>query len=58
LRTANENLIETIYGVMDVQKRGKENRAQAEQEILRLESQLKEALKGAENPNNDPQKTP
>jgi uncharacterized protein YaaN involved in tellurite resistance len=50
LRTANENLIETIYGVMDVQKRGKENRVQAEREILRLEEQLKDALKGAENP--------
>jgi|GEM_PF-502002 len=46
LKITNENLIDTIYGVIEVQERGKENRKVAEQEIIKLEGELKQALKG------------
>jgi uncharacterized protein YaaN involved in tellurite resistance len=49
LQITNANLIETINGVMDIQKRGKEQRALAEVEIKKLEEQVKQTLLQAQN---------
>jgi uncharacterized protein YaaN involved in tellurite resistance len=44
LKKANENLIATIEGTLAVQASGKEKRLQAEQELARIEEQLKGKL--------------
>lgn len=46
LRITNQNLIDTINGVIEIQKKGKEDRKVAEVEIAKLENELKKALKG------------
>lgn len=49
VRKTNENLISTINEVLDIQKKGAENRAAAESELTRLEGGLKTALFEASN---------
>lgn len=44
LRITNESLISTLDEVMRIQKEGKEKRREAEQEIHRLEGELKTKL--------------
>ncbi len=44
LQITNNNLIETINGVVAIQKKGKEERALAEVEIKKLEEQVKQTL--------------
>ncbi|MCL2703270.1 MAG: toxic anion resistance protein [Defluviitaleaceae bacterium] len=44
VRKTNENLISTINEVLDIQKKGQENRAAAETELAKLEQGLKTAL--------------
>ena len=44
LRITNESLISTLDEVMRIQKEGKEKRKEAEQEIHRLEGELKAKL--------------
>lgn len=49
VRKTNENLISTINEVLDIQKKGQENRALAETELTKLEGDLKTALFEASN---------
>ncbi|MCL1925213.1 MAG: toxic anion resistance protein [Defluviitaleaceae bacterium] len=44
LKKTNENLIATINGVLEIQKKGSEERRLAENEIQRIEEELKRAL--------------
>ena len=44
LRITNESLISTLDEVMRIQREGKEKRREAEQEIQRLEGELKKKL--------------
>ena len=44
LRVTNESLISTLDEVMRIQKEGKEKRREAEQEMNRLEGELKKKL--------------
>ena len=44
LRVTNEYLISTLDEVMRIQKEGKEKRREAEQEMYRLEGELKKKL--------------
>ena len=44
LKKTNENLIQTINGVLEIQKKGSEDRRSAENEIRRIEEELKQAL--------------
>lgn len=44
VRKSNENLISTINEVLEIQKRGSESRNTAEQELIKLEGDLKSAL--------------
>ena len=44
LRITNESLISTLDEVMRIQKEGKEKRREAEQEMNRLEEELKRKL--------------
>ena len=44
LRVTNESLISTLDEVMRIQKEGKEKRREAEQEMYRLEGELKKKL--------------
>ena len=44
LRITNESLISTLDEVMRIQREGKEKRREAEQEIHRLEGELKSKL--------------
>jgi uncharacterized protein YaaN involved in tellurite resistance len=44
IRKTNENLISTINEVLDIQKQGRESRAAAETELVRIESQLRQAM--------------
>ena len=49
LRHTNEQLISTIDEVMAIQKDGREKRAEAKQELIRIEDQLKDKLLEASN---------
>ncbi|MDR1705722.1 MAG: toxic anion resistance protein [Clostridiales bacterium] len=49
VRKTNENLITTINEVLDIQKKGSENRAIAENELQKLEVDLKNTLFQASN---------
>ena len=49
VRKTNENLISTINEVLDIQKKGQENRMAAEAELTKLEGDLKTALFEASN---------
>ena len=44
LKHTNEQLISTLDEVLNIQKEGKEKRAQAEVELTQIEGQLKEKL--------------
>lgn len=44
LQKTNANLIETINGVLEIQRKGSEARASAEQELLKIENDLKSTL--------------
>jgi uncharacterized protein YaaN involved in tellurite resistance len=44
VRKTNENLISTINEVLDIQKKGSENRMLAENELQKLEGDLKNTL--------------
>lgn len=44
LQKTNTNLIETINGVIEIQRKGSEVRKQAEEELAKIEEDLKEAL--------------
>ena len=44
LQATNANLIDTINGVLDIQRQGSEARAQAEDELQKLENDLKNTL--------------
>ena len=44
IRKTNQDLIETINGVIEIQQRGRQERQVAEAELVQLESQFKEAL--------------
>jgi len=49
VRKVNDNLIDTINGVIDVQQKGTENRRAAEVELEKIEGDLKKALLDAGN---------
>ena len=49
LQVTNTNLIETITGVIDIQKKGSEERAAAAIELQKIEDELKHALLTASN---------
>jgi uncharacterized protein YaaN involved in tellurite resistance len=44
IQKTNQDLIETINGVIDIQKKGREDRQAAEVELARLETEFKQAL--------------
>jgi len=44
IRKSNENLIATINEVLQIQEQGRQDRAQAEDELVRIEGELKQAL--------------
>ena len=44
LKKTNENLLQTINGILEIQKKGSEERREAEGEIQRIEEELKQAL--------------
>ena len=44
LKITNESLISTLDEVMQIQQNGRLKRREAEQEMMRLESELKEKL--------------
>ncbi|MDR1532628.1 MAG: toxic anion resistance protein [Clostridiales bacterium] len=46
LQKTNRDLIDTINGVIDIQRQGSEKRAEAEREIMKIEDELKSALLG------------
>jgi len=50
VRKTNENLIATINEVLDIQRKGSEERAAAEQELNKIEGDLKQALLQSSNP--------
>ena len=47
LKKANQNLISTINEAVRIQKEGHEKRAAAEQELLKIESEIRRTLIGA-----------
>lgn len=44
IKKSNENLIATISEVLQIQEQGRQDRAQAETELVRIEDELKQAL--------------
>ena len=44
IKKSNENLISTINEVLQIQEQGRQDRAQAENELVRIEGELKQAL--------------
>jgi len=44
VRKVNDNLIDTINSVLDIQQKGAENRRSAEEELIKIEDDLKKAL--------------
>lgn len=44
IQKTNQDLIETIHGVMEIQEKGREERKSAEAELMRIEGELKNAL--------------
>ena len=50
IQKTNQDLIETINGVLDIQKQGTIDRKNAEVELGRIEEELKQALIAAKNP--------
>lgn len=44
IKKTNQELVETINGVLDIQQKGKTERSAAEHELLRIEAELREAL--------------
>jgi len=47
LQATNANLVDTIKGVLEIQKQGSDARAAAEDELLKIENDLKDALLSA-----------
>ena len=47
LQKTNANLVDTITGVLEIQKKGSEDRKLAEQELLKIEDDLKQVLMNA-----------
>ena len=50
IQKTNQDLIETINGVLDIQREGSQQRHNAEIELSRIENELKQALIAAKNP--------
>lgn len=44
IRKSNENLISTINEVLQIQEQGRQDRSQAEEELVRIEGELKQAI--------------
>ncbi len=44
IKKVNQDLIETINSVLDIQRKGKEERLAAESELTAIESELKQTL--------------
>ena len=49
IQKTNNDLIETINGVLEIQKNGSQERLAAETELIRMEGELKQALLAARN---------
>jgi uncharacterized protein YaaN involved in tellurite resistance len=49
IKKTNQDLIETITGVIEIQRKGKEDRLVAESEIAQIENELKQTLLGIKN---------
>ena len=50
IQKTNRDLIDTINGVLDIQRQGSQQRMSAELELARIEGELKQALITAKNP--------
>jgi uncharacterized protein YaaN involved in tellurite resistance len=46
IKKTNQDLIETLTGVIEIQRKGKEERVAAESEIALIENELKQTLLG------------